>query len=272
MARISPHAVVDPRAILADDVEVGPFCVVGPDVTIGSGTKLMSHVHISGHTTIGRDNTFFPNSVVGTIPQDLKYKGEPTKLIIGDRNTVREGVTINTGTVTGAEVYGNATTRVGSNNLLMANAHVGHDVQIGDRCIIANNVMLAGHIVIGNNVVINGGAGITAFVTVGDFAYLAGFAEVNHDCPPFMKVSGRDEVRALNLIALQRAKFAQADIDALDDAARKLFVNKRKPFAVTLADYAGRTSLNPHVKQLVDFLVRRDQGVHGRYLEGLRKS
>ena len=272
MPRISPHAVVDPRAILADDVEVGPFCVVGPDVTIGTGTKLISHVHISGHTTVGRDNTFFPNSVVGTVPQDLKYKGEPTKLVIGDRNTIREGVTINIGTVTGAEVFGNATTRVGNNNLLMANAHVGHDVQVGDRCIIANNVMLAGHIVIGNNAVISGGAGITAFATVGDYAYLAAFAEVNHDCPPFMKVSGRDEVRALNVVALQRANFSQSDIDALDEAARKLFVSKRKPFAATLAEYAAKDGLNPHVKHLVDFLRRRDAGVHGRYLEGLRKT
>jgi len=162
-------------------------------------------------------------------------------------------------------------TRIGSNNLLMANAHVGHDVQIANRCIIANNVMLAGHIVIGDGVVLNGGAGVTAFVTIGDFAYLAGFAEANHDVPPFMKLSGRDEVRALNVVGLRRANFSETDIEALEDATRKLFVSKRKPFATALREFELRNGINPRVKQLVEFLLRRDSGQHGRYLEGLRK-
>jgi UDP-N-acetylglucosamine acyltransferase len=271
MPRISPLSVVDPRATLADDVEVGPFCIVGPDVTIGSGCRLLSHVVITGHTTIGRDNTFFPNSVIGTIPQDLKYRGEPTGLEIGDGNTIREGVTINIGTVAGGEVFGGGVTRVGSQNLLMTNAHVGHDVQIGNRCIIANNVMLAGHIVIGNNVVLNGGAGVNAFVTIGDFAYVAGAAQLHYDAPPFMKLSDRDQVRSLNVVGLRRAGFSNEDISALDQIARKLFFNKEKPFSVTLSEYNTLNGINPHVKHLVEFLRRRNAGQHGRYLEGLRK-
>jgi UDP-N-acetylglucosamine acyltransferase len=271
MPRISPLAVVDPRASLANDVEVGPFCIVGPDVTLGPGCKLLSHVVITGHTTIGRNNTFFPNCVIGTVPQDLKYRGEPTRLEIGDGNTIREAVTIHVGTVTGAEVFGGGVTRIGDNNLLMVNVHVGHDVQLGSRCIIANNVMFAGHIIVGNNVVISGGTGITAFVSIGDFCYMAAFSEVNHDVPPFMKLSGRDEVRGLNVVGLRRGSFSESDIDALDEAARKLFINKEKPFAATLAEYHSNNGINPHVKHLIEFLRRRDSGLHGRYLEGLRK-
>ena len=185
--------------MIADDVEIGPFCIVGPDVTLGPGSKLLGHVTIHGITSVGKNNIFHPNCVIGGTPQDLKYRGEPTRLEIGDENHIREAVTIHTGTDGGGGV-----TRVGNRNLLMVNVHVGHDVQIGDHCIIANNVMLAGHIMIGNHVVINGGAGVTAFTTIGDFSYAAAFAQINHDVPPYMKVSERDQVRSLNTVGLQR--------------------------------------------------------------------
>jgi UDP-N-acetylglucosamine acyltransferase len=264
--RISPLAIVDPRATLADDVEIGPFCIIGPEVTLGPGNKLIGHVVVAGHTTIGKNNVFYPNSVIGAQPQDLKFKGETSYLEIGDNNQIREAVTIHLGTEGGGGV-----TRVGNDNLLMVNAHIGHDSTVGDRCILANNVMLAGHIVLGNNVVLNGGVGVTAFVTIGDFAYAAGYSQINHDVPPFMKVSDRDRVRALNTIGLRRGSVSETDIAALEEAARHLF-GSRRPIATALQDLAANNgSLNPRVRQLIDFLHRRDQGKHGRYLESLRR-
>jgi UDP-N-acetylglucosamine acyltransferase len=263
--RISPLAIVDPRATIAEDVEIGPFCIVGPDVTLGPGNKLLSHVVIAGNTTIGRNNIFHPHVVIGGPPQDLKTKGETGHLEIGDENTFREAVTIHTGTEKGGGV-----TRVGDNNLLMVNSHVGHDAQIGSRCILANNVMIAGHIVIGNNVVLNGAAGVGAFVTIGDFAFIAGAARIHHDVPPYMKVSDDDRIRSLNSVGLRRGGIPEEDIAALEDAARKLF-SRRRPIAMTLEEFGSNNGLNPRVKQIVDFLRRRNLGKHGRYLESLRK-
>lgn len=265
MPKISPLSVVDPKAHLADDVEVGPFCTIGPEVTLGPANKLVSHVVITGHTTIGKNNTFFPHCTIGAIPQDLKYKGGPTRLEIGDNNNIREAVTIHLGTEKGGSL-----TRIGSNNLLMVNAHIGHDVQLGNRCIIANNVMFAGHVICGDNVAIMGGVGIHHFVTIGDYAYLAAFARIHHDVPPFVKVGDADKVRALNALGLRRAGFCEADIEALEDAIRRLFVNKAKPFSVALSEFDTQNGINPHVKRMVEFLRQRDTGVNGRYLESLR--
>jgi len=258
---------VDPKAKLAEDVEVGPFCLVGPDVTLGSGTRLLSHAVVTGHTTLGAGNVIHPYAVIGGDPQDLKYKGAPTRLVIGDNNQIREHVTIHVGTEKGGGV-----TSVGSNNLLMVNAHIGHDVQLGSRCIIANNVMIAGHVVIGNNVVLNGAAGLNAFVTIGDFAYIGGAARIHHDVPPFVKVSGDDEIRALNTTGLKRAGVSQCDIDALEEAARAIFFNRRRPFAEAIAEFDTKNGINAHVKQMVEFLHRRNLGKHGRYLESLRNK
>lgn len=188
--RISPLAMVDPKAHIGDDCEIGPFCVVGPDVTLGTGCKLLSHATITGHSTIGCDNVFHPHCVIGGIPQDKKYCGEPTTLIIGDRNDFRESVTVNLGTVQGGGL-----TRIGDGNLLMVNCHVGHDCQIGNNTILSNNVMLAGHMVVGNNVVMSGGAAAHHYVTIGDFAFIAGMARIHHDVPPFVKLSEKDKIR-----------------------------------------------------------------------------
>lgn len=269
MPKISPLASVDSKACLAEDVEVGPFCLVGPDVKIGAGTRLLSHVVITGHTTIGEGNLFHPNCVIGGPPQDLKYKGEPTGLEIGNNNVIREAVTINTGTVYGSKVFGDGITRVGNNNLLMVNAHIGHDAQIGNRCILANNTMIAGHIVLGDNVILNGGVGVNAWVTIGDFAYIAGYSRVHHDVPPFVKVSD-DEVRALNELGLRRAGFSEEDIAALDAAGRRLFFAREKPFSAALREFDMLNGINPQVRKMIEFLRRRDQGRHGRYLESLR--
>jgi len=265
--RISPHAVVDDQAEIADDVEIGPFCVVGPHVKIGAGCKLLNNVTILGHTIIGRENVFFPNAVIGAAPQDLKYKGAPTRLEIGDGNVFREAVTVHTGTEKGGGI-----TRVGSKNLLMINSHLGHDAQLGDRCVISNNVMIAGHVVIGSNVAMMGLVGIHHFVTIGDYAYLGGAARIHHDVPPFVKVDGEDKIRALNTVGLRRAGFSDEDIQALRDAVRRLWFGRKRNFSQRLAEYDLMNGINPHVRQMVEFLRRRDQGKHGRYLESLRTS
>ncbi len=205
--------------------------------------------------------------MIGGPPQDLKYADGPTRLEIGDANVIREAVTIHLGTEAGGGI-----TRVGSNNLIMVNAHIAHDVNVGSRCIIANNVMLAGHIAIGDNVAIMGGAGIHHFVTVGEYAYLAGLAQITHDVPPFVKISDCDQVRGVNTTGLRRAGFSEADIEALEAAVRKLFHAREKPFAKVLAEFDTDNGINPHVRRLVEFLRQRNVGRNGRYLEAKRQA
>ncbi|CAN5623024.1 acyl-ACP--UDP-N-acetylglucosamine O-acyltransferase [soil metagenome] len=269
--RISPLAVVDPRAIIGEGCEIGPFCVVGADVILGTGNKLLSHVVVTGHTTIGRDNVFHPHSVIGGPPQDKKYRGEATGLQIGDRNQIREVVTIHTGTEQGGRINGGGITRVGSDNLLMVNCHIGHDAQIGSGCVLANNVMIAGHIVLGDGVILNGGVGINAFVTVGSYSYVAGYAQVHHDIPPFVKVSDDGRVRGLNAVGLKRAGFDEQEVADLEQATRTLFC-RGKPQSVAIGEIEGQYNgqMPQHVKQVLDFLKRRNAGKHGRYLESLR--
>jgi len=263
--KIHSLASIDPKARIAPDCEIGPFCVIGPDVTLGAGNRLLNNVTILGRTTVGKNNTFFPNSVIGAVPQDLKYKGGPCELSIGDNNRFRESVTIHIGTEDGGGV-----TRIGSGNLLMVNVHIAHDVQMGDGCIIANNAMFAGHILCGNHVAVMGAAGIHHYVTIGDYAYLGGAARVHHDVPPFVKIDGADKIRGINVTGLQRAGFNAADITALDEACRRLFYGKEKPFAQAMADFDTENGINPHVKQIIEALRRRDSGKNGRYLESLR--
>jgi len=270
MANISPLSVVDPKAQLADDVEVGPFCTVGPNVIVGSGTRLISHVVLSGNTKIGSGNVLFPGSTVGLQPQDLKYRGEQTGVELGDNNHIREHVTIHCGTAYGATIFGNGITRLGNDNLLMINSHLGHDCQVANRCIVANNVMLAGHVVVGSNVIMNGGVGVNAFVSIGDFAYIAGYAQIHHDVPPFVRLSGMNRVRALNSVGLKRNGFTEADIESLETAVRHLFINKKQALAAKLHGYDMQNGINEHVKAMIEFLKRRDSGKAGRYLEGLR--
>lgn len=265
--KISPHAVVDKEAEIADDVEIGPFCMVGPQVKLGAGCKLYNNVTIIGNTTVGKGNVFFPNAVIGAPPQDLKYKGTDTLLEIGDKNEFREAVTVHSGTENGGGI-----TSIGSNNLLMINVHIGHDVRLGNRCIIANNVMLAGHVHIGDGVAMMGGAGVHHFVTIGDFAYVAGYAQIHHDVPPYVKVQGSDKIRALNTVGLKRAGFSEDDILALKDTVRKLWFAREKPFSKIIAEYDLMNGINPHVKTMIQFLQRRDAGKHGRHLEGLRTA
>ncbi len=265
MSKISPLAAIDPKAHIGKDVEIGPFCVIGPEVVIEDGNKLYNNVTVLGTTRIGKNNTIYPNAVIGTPPQDLKYRGGPTKVEIGENNQIREAVTIQCGTETGSGI-----TRVGSNNLLMVNCHIGHDAQFANKCIIGNNVMVAGHVECHDGVAMMGGVGIHHFVTIGEYAYIGGYARIHHDVPPFVKVDGADRVRALNSLGLKRHGFTDADIESLEQAGRKLFFGREKPFSITLAEFEKMNGLNPKVQRLIDFLHRRNQGRHGRYLESLR--
>ena len=265
MPKISPHALVDPAARLADDVEVGPFCIIGPNVTLGAGTRLHNNVTISGITTIGRNNEIFPNAVLGAPPQDRKATGGQTRVEIGDNNIFREAVTVHAGTELGGGI-----TRLGDNNMLLVNAHVGHDALVGNNCTLINNAMLGGHVVLGNNVTLGGCAGIFQRVTLGEFCFITAYSRITHDAPPFMKIDGPNVVRGVNVVGLRRGGFANADIDAIDDAARRLFYYRTKPFAQALAEFDTMNGINPHVKKLVEFMRKRDEGKGGRYLESRR--
>lgn len=262
--KVSPHAVIDPAAEIAEDVEIGPFCVIGPEVKIDTGCRLLNNVTILGKTTIGKDNVFFPNAVIGAAPQDKKYKGSKTLLDIGSRNVFREAVTVQVGTETGGGI-----TRVGNDGLFMVNAHVGHDAQIGNHIVFANNVMIAGHVVCEDFVWLSGGVGVHHFVTLGCNSFVAAYARIHHDVPPFCRVEGADRVRGVNKRGIERAGFPPEDVAAISEAARNLF-NRRKPIAVAMSEYEMMDGVNPLVTQLIEFVRRRDAGRHGRYLESLR--
>jgi UDP-N-acetylglucosamine acyltransferase len=234
-------------------------------VVIGAGTKLHNNVTIMGHTTLGAGNQVFPFAVLGAPPQDRKATNIPTRVEIGDNNIFRESVTVHAGTE-----HGGALTRVGNNNLLLVNAHVGHDARVGDNCTLINNAMLGGHVVLGNNVTLGGCAGIFQKVTLGEFCFITAFSRITHDAPPFMKIDGPNVVRGVNVVGLRRGGFASADIDAIDDAARRLFYYRTKPFAQALAEFDTMNGINPHVRTLVDFMRKRDEGKGGRFLESKR--
>jgi UDP-N-acetylglucosamine acyltransferase len=219
MARVHPAALVDPAAELADDVEVGPYAVVGPQVRIGSGSSIGAHAVLSGRTTIGRDNRIFPHTAIGGVPQDKKYAGEDTELIIGDGNTIREFCTFNIGTAQGGGV-----TRVGSDNWVMAYAHVAHDCRVGDHCILANGVTLAGHVELGDWVILGGLTGLHQFVRVGSHAMAGGGTILLQDLPPFVICNGNPAaVHGLNSEGLKRRGFSGEAIATLRRAYKTVY-------------------------------------------------
>lgn len=204
MAKIHPMTVVDPKAEIDDDVEIGPFCVIGPNVKIGSGTVLASHVSVLNRTTIGKRNQIFAGACIGCLPQDKKYAGEDTSLVIGDDNVIRENCTMAIGTVQDEGI-----TTVGSRGLYMANVHVAHDCRVGDDVILANNVGLAGHVRVKDFAIIGGQAGVHQFVHVGAHAMVGGGSMVLRDVPPFVICSGYPaEPHGLNSIGLRRRGFS----------------------------------------------------------------
>lgn len=266
MPTIHPTAIVDPTARLAEDVVVGPYCVIGPEVTIDTGTVLHNHVAVQTLTTIGRNNVFFPFSVIGADPQDRKFHGERTTLVIGDNNKIREHVTIHRGTGNGGGV-----TRVGDGNLIMVAVHIAHDCHLANDICIANQVMLAGHVTIEDGVNIGGGAGLHHFTTIGSCAFVGGLARITKDVPPFMIVEGNPaEVRAINTIAMTRRGYCQQHIDAIKDAYKRLYRDNGSAMSDKIVELKEAYRDIPAVVQLCDALEASADGVHGRARESLR--
>jgi UDP-N-acetylglucosamine acyltransferase len=216
---IHPSAVVDPAAQLDPTVSVGPYAVIGPHVRIGARTSVGAHCVIEGHTTIGCDNQIFQFASLGAEPQDKKYAGEPTRLVMGDRNTVREFCTFNTGTV-----QDRGETTIGSDNWIMAYVHIAHDCIVGDNTTLANNTTLAGHVQIGDWVTVGGLTGVLQRMRIGAYAMVGFQAHVNKDVPPFMTVDGNPlAARSVNLIGLKRRGFSDARIAAVREMHKLLY-------------------------------------------------
>lgn len=263
MMKIHPTTIVDPSAEIADSVEIGPYCVIGPDVTVGAGTILHNHVTVQALTTIGEENIFYPYSVIGADPQDRKYHGERAVCIIGDRNAIREHVTIHRGTGNGGAV-----TRLGNDNLIMVAAHIAHDCWLGNEICVANQVMLAGHVRIEDGANIGGGAGVHHFATVGACAFVGGLARITKDVPPFTIVEGNPaEVRAINTIAMMRRGFAAEHIDAMKVAFKRLFRDNGAAMYEKIAELRQVYAEVPPVVRLCDALAASAIGVHGRARE-----
>lgn len=249
---IHPSAVVAPGCQIGADVTIGPFCSVGENVTLGDGVVLHSHVALAGYTELGAGCQIFPFASIGHGPQDLKYKGEPTKLIIGDGCIVREHVTMNPGTVGGGGV-----TRVGKNGLFMVGVHIAHDCQIGDQVIMANNATLGGHVEVGDQVIIGGLAAVHQFVRIGRNAMIGGLAGVEHDVVPFALVMGeRAFLQGLNLVGLKRRGYDKDEIKALSQAYDLIF-GKEDTLTKRVEKLAGTPNQSPTVTELLRFLRSR---------------
>jgi UDP-N-acetylglucosamine acyltransferase len=253
---IHPTALVSPQAEIGSDVEIGPYCTIGPKVKMGSGNRLISHVVIDGKTTIGSGNIFHPFSVIGGLPQDLKYKGEETELWIGDQNTIRENVTLNLGTV-----QGGGKTVMGNNNLLMAYTHLGHDTIMGSHCILANSAAIAGHVILEDHVTIGGLTGVTQFVHVGAHVYCGAGAMIDKDAPPYTILVGSRpcEVKGTNLVGLRRRGFTNDVIAAINDSLklwRQTDLQKDECLQKIEAEHGGFAE----VKVLLDFIRNSKNG------------
>ena len=264
---IATSAVIDPRAELDDDVEIGPLCVIGPQVRIGRGTRLENHVSLMGRVTLGRDNHLFPHCVIGGEPQDLSYRGSDTEVVIGDRNTIREGVTIHRATE-----KGDGRTLLGNDNYLMANSHVAHDCRVGNHTILANGVLLGGHVVVDDYASISGGVAVHHYATIGRYAFVSGLSRVLHDAPPYMLVDGVPTwPRCINSIALKRHQFDRAVIDALAEAHRLLF-RARVGLASAQTTLRQRGCWCDEVVHLLEFVAAQQSGRHGRSREPRRAA
>ncbi len=249
MTRIHPTAIVEDGARLGADVMVGPYCHIGPDVEIGDGSALKSHVVVAGRTKIGARARIFPFASLGHEPQDLKYKGEPSTLTIGDDCLIREGVTMNPGTEGGG-----MQTVIGSRCAFLANSHVGHDCKVGSNVILSNNVMLAGHVAVGDFVIMGGGSAVIQFARVGAHAFVGGLTGLEGDLIPFGTATGnRAHLAGLNLVGLRRRNFERDDINALRRAYRLLFAEEGT-LKERVDEVAGEFASNPAVQDVIEFL------------------
>lgn len=253
---IHPTAIIDPGASIAGDVSVGAYAVIGAQVEIGSGSQIGDHATIYGPTTVGRDNQVLQHSTLGGAPQDLHYKGEATRLVIGDRNTIREYTSISRGSVGGGGV-----TRVGNDNFIMAYAHIGHDCRVGNENIITNSVSLAGHVEIGDQCNLGGFTLVHQFTRIGSHAFTSMGAAINRDVPPFVMVSGNyARSYGINKIGLQRKGFSAEVIDAITKAY-KLLVRKRTSREEALKRLEPLIDAHDEVRLFVDFVVASSRGI-----------
>lgn len=254
MSNIHPTAIIEDGAKIGKNVTIGAYTYIGKNVSIGDGSVIDTHTLIDGYTTIGKNNHIFSHATIGSIPQDLKYNGEKSELIIGDNNKIREYTLINPGTEGGGMI-----TKVGSNNLLMGYVHLGHDVIMGDNCILANGATLAGHVELGNYVVIGGLTPVHQFVHIGDFAMIAGASALSQDVPPYCLAQGNHAIlRGLNLTGLRR-HIDRGEIDNLKIAYRELF-EQGNPLQDTSKKLA-LSSESESVKNLANFIMNSKRGI-----------
>jgi UDP-N-acetylglucosamine acyltransferase len=256
---IAETAQVDPRAELADDVEVGPFCVVGPGVRVGRGTRLLEHACLMGETTLGEFNTVGPFVAIGGDPQDVSYRGAPTRVEIGDHNVIREGVTVHR--ATGKE---GGITRIGSHNLLMVKCHVAHDCHLGDGITLGTASMLGGHVHVESFAHLSEGVAVHQFVTIGSLSFVGTKSKVTQDVPCYLLVDGNPaEVRCINVAGLKRGGLDAGRISALHEAHRLLYRAKMGvEQACGVLESHGH--LTPEVQLLLDFIRAQRAGVGGR--------
>lgn len=255
--KIHLTAIVHPGAELADDVDIGPYCQVGEQVRIGSGTRLQANVIIEGPTEIGENNLFYPFSSIGAPPQDLKYRGEPSRLVIGNRNTIREFVTMNRGTEGGGML-----TCCGDDNLLMAYVHVAHDCRVGNRTIFGNAATLAGHVLVEDGSAIGAFCGVHQFCRIGVQAFIGGYSVITRDALPYMKTVGtRGEAKTfgVNTIGLERLGLERDRIEALKSAYRLLF-HSEKRVVEAIEELRAQPQIPREVETLIRFIETSDRG------------
>jgi UDP-N-acetylglucosamine acyltransferase len=264
---IADNVSIDPRAEIDEDVEIGPFCVIGPHVRIGRGTRLENNVTLMGHVSLGEYNHLFPGCVIGGHPQDISYRGSATRVIIGNHNILREGVTVNRAT----EKEDGVTT-LGDHNFLMACSHVAHDCRLGSHIVTANAVLLGGHVRVHDHASLSGAAAVHHYTTIGSYSFVAGLSRVLHDVPPFMLCEGMPaRPRCINVVALKRNDFSPVAIQCLAEAHRLIYRAK-----VGL-DHAreilrGNGQLVPQVNELLSFIQNQQEGKHGRSLDRRRAA
>ncbi len=260
MTMIHPTAIVDPKAQLDSTVEIGPYSIIGPNVSVGARTVVGPHVVIEGHTTIGEDNKFFQFSSIGAAPQDKKWAGEPTRLEVGDRNTVREFCTFNLGTTQDKGV-----TRLGNDNWISAYVHLAHDCQVGSNTIFSNNAQLAGHVEVGDWAILSGYAGVHQFCKIGAHAFVGMYTSLTQDVPPFVLVSGNPAgARGVNIEGLKRRGFTRPQIDGIR-AAYKLIYRNNLTLDEAKAELAKLQGEMPEaasqVGAMLDFLGNATRGI-----------
>jgi UDP-N-acetylglucosamine acyltransferase len=253
---IHPTAIIAPGAVIDPTAEIGPYVVIGPKVRIGPGTKVGASTVIDGDTTIGARNHIFHLASVGAAPQDLKYAGEPTKLVIGDENLIREFTTLHIGTEGGGGV-----TTIGSKNLFMANSHVAHDCVVGDGCVLANSVALGGHVQVGDSVILGGLSAVHQFTRIGKHAFISGGSMVAMDVPPYCMAQGdRAELAGLNTVGLTRHGFTEEQISHVKDAYRILFRSKLG-LNEALDRLRAEHGNHPEIEVLLSFISQSKRGI-----------